>query len=298
MTARRSLILAVVAVLSITVSISGQVRPQFDVVSIKANNSGNGFVRIGGQPAAGRFVATNATVEMLVTWAYRMQNYQLSAGPGWIQTDKFDVEARSDAGALTPDQTSQMVQSLLADRFLLKTHRATTEGSIYALVVGKNGLKMKRSADQSPFGGRGARGGAPPRGESGPGGRGPIAFDGPGERRAGPLPPGGARMAPGSLEIQGVSTAMLAQFLAQQLGRPVIDKTGADGLFAVSLEWATDPNFAGLGPGGVRGPDIGASTSGPSLFTAVEEQLGLRLESTKGPVETLVIDSIQRPQEN
>ena len=92
--------------------------------------------------------------------------------------------------------------------------------------------------------------------------------------------------------------AMLSELLAQQLGRPVIDKTDLDGFFDISLEWATDPNFAGPGPGGVRGPDIGFSASGPSLFTAVEEQLGLRLESAKGPVETLVIDSVQRPQEN
>jgi uncharacterized protein (TIGR03435 family) len=296
---RKNALWRIVAVLSITVPIIGQVKPQFDVVSVKANNSGTGFVRIGGQPAAGRFVATNATVEMLVTWAYRIQNYAISGGPGWMVTDRFDIEARADAGALTPDQMAQMVQSLLADRFFLKTHRATTEGSVYVLVVGKNGVKMKRSADQSPFGGRGARGGAPPQGEPGPRGRGAIAFDGPpGERRGGPLPPGGVRMAPGFLQIQGVSMAMLAEFLAQQLGRPVIDKTGAYGSFDISLEWATDLNFAGPGPGGLRGPDIGLSTSGPSLFTAVEEQLGLRLESAKGPVETLVIDSVQRPQEN
>lgn len=296
MTDRRDVILAAVAILSITMFVNGQVKPAFDVVSVKTNDSGTGFVRIGGQPAASRFVATNATVEMLVTWAYRLQNYQLFGGPGWIRTDRFDIEARSDAGAMTPDQTSQRVQALLADRFFLKTHRATTEGSVYTLAVGKNGLKMKRSADQSPSDGQGPRGG-PPRGEPIPGGRG--AFDGPpGERRGGPLPPGGGRMAPGFVEFSGVSLAMLTQLLAQQLGRPVIDKTGLDGLFDISLEWATDPNFAGPGPGGGRGRDIGVSVSGPSLITAVEEQLGLKLEPTKGPIETLVIDSVQRPSEN
>jgi uncharacterized protein (TIGR03435 family) len=105
-------------------------------------------------------------------------------------------------------------------------------------------------------------------------------------------------MAPGSVEVNGVSIAMLVGLLSQQLGRPVIDKTRLDGFFDISLEWATDPNFAGPGPGGVRAPDIGVSTSGPSLFTAVEEQLGLKLESARGPVETLVIDSAQRPAEN
>jgi uncharacterized protein (TIGR03435 family) len=105
-------------------------------------------------------------------------------------------------------------------------------------------------------------------------------------------------MGPGFVEIQGVSTAMLAQVLAQQLGRPVIDKTGLDGFFDIRLDWATDPNFAGPGPGGVRGPDIGVSSTGPSLFTAVEEQLGLKLEPARGPVETVVIDSVQRPVEN
>jgi uncharacterized protein (TIGR03435 family) len=298
MTERRNVVLTVVAVLSIVISVIGQRRPAFDVVSVKTNNSETGFVRIGAQPTAGRFVATNATVEMLVAWAYRIQNYQLSGGPGWIRTEKFDIEARADAGALTPDQTSQMVQSLLAERFFLKTHRATTEGSVYELIVGKSGPKMKRSADQSAFGGQNPRGG-PPRGEPGSGERGPIRFDGPpGERRGGPLPPGDARMAPGSVEVNGVSIAMLVGLLSQQLGRPVIDKTRLDGFFDISLEWATDPNFAGPGPGGVRAPDIGVSTSGPSLFTAVEEQLGLKLESARGPVETLVIDSAQRPAEN
>src|SRR5262245_22938870 len=114
MTERKTAILAIVGILSIAIGLNAQVRPTFDVVSVKANNSGTGFVRIGGQPAAGRFVATNATLEMLLNWAYRIQNYQLSGGPGWIQTDRFDIEARSDAGGLAPDQMSQMVQSLLA----------------------------------------------------------------------------------------------------------------------------------------------------------------------------------------
>ena len=100
MTGRKSAILAIVGVLSIAIGVNAQVRPAFDVVSVKANNSGTGFVRIGGQPLAGRFVATNASVEMLVTWAYRIQNYQLSGGPGWIRTDKFDIEARARMRAL------------------------------------------------------------------------------------------------------------------------------------------------------------------------------------------------------
>ena len=236
---------------------------------------------------------------MLITWAYRLQNYQLGGGPGWIKSDTFDIEARPDLGALTPDQMSQMVQLLLADRFQLKSHRETREGSVYALVVGKDGPKMKRSLDQSPFGGQRGRGGVPEPGDAGRGARGPIAFDGPPpERGGGPPPIGGTRMAPGFVEANGVSIAMLAGMLAQQLGRSVLDKTNLQGFFDISLEWATDPNFTGPGPGGVRGPDIGVSTTGPSLFTAVEEQLGLRLESAKGPIETLVIDSVQRPSQN
>jgi uncharacterized protein (TIGR03435 family) len=299
MSHKRIATLAVVAIVGIAMNIPGQGRPSFDVVSIKANNSGTGFLRIGGQPAAGRFVATNATVEMLIAWAYRVQNYQLSGGPAWITADTFDIEARSDRGALTPDEMASMVQSLLADRFRLKIHRETTEGSVYALVVGKNGLKMKRSADETPVGGQRGPGGGRPRGETGPGARGPIPLDGPpGERGGGP-PRGGGRMAPGFAEVNGVSMPMLVEMLAQQLGRPVIDRTDLKGLFDIRLEWATDPNFAGpRGPGGGLGPDIGASTSGPSLFTAVEEQLGLRLEPAKGPVEKLVIDSVQRPSQN
>ena len=106
-------------------------------------------------------------------------------------------------------------------------------------------------------------------------------------------------MAPGFVEVSGVSMTMLAEMLGQQLGRPVLDKTDLEGFFDITLEWATDPNFAGPpGPGGVRGPDIGASTSGPSLTTAVEEQLGLKLESAKELVDTLVVDSAARPEPN
>jgi hypothetical protein len=197
----RVVVLTIVAIIAIVLDVLGQVRPSFDVVSVKANSSGTGFLRIGGQPASGRFVAENATVEMLITWAYRIQNHQLSGSPGWVRAESFDIEARSDVGPLTPEQMSQMVQSLLAARFQLKMHRETTEGAVYTLVVGKNGLKMKRSAEQTPLGGQRARGGAAPRGELGPGVGGPIGGGPGGVRGDGPPPRGGGRMAPGFVEV-------------------------------------------------------------------------------------------------
>jgi uncharacterized protein (TIGR03435 family) len=156
---------------------------------------------------------------------------------------------------------------LLVERFQLKLHKETKELPVYALVAGKGPHKMK--AAEAPAGG--------------------------GEQRQ------MFRMGRGQANLQGANMAGVAQMLAQQLGRPVTDKTGIEGKFDVEMHWTPEPGQGG-GPfgGGPPPPDAVASsdTSGPSLFTAVQEQLGLKLESQKGPVEMLVIDSVSKPTEN
>ncbi|HYR85987.1 MAG TPA: TIGR03435 family protein [Terriglobia bacterium] len=281
---------------------AGNARPSFDVASIKPNNSG--INRIGIGAPGGTFNGTNVTLRLLVRFAYRVQDFQILGGPKWMDTDHFDIQAKPEGGArqIPPEQMSLMVQSLLEDRFQLKLHRETRELPTYTLVVAKDGPKIKSSPDQTPP--------APPQpGERGAGPRG-EAVAGP---RGGPeglrgafggTPPRGAfGMGRGSMMASAVPLSTLINVLSQQLGRPIIDKTDLKGLFDIQLQWTPDVGQAGgpfgaFAPGGPEPPPPPVDASGPSIFTALQEQLGLRLESTKGPVEVLVIDSVQPPSEN
>lgn len=173
-----------------------------------------------------------------------------------------------------------MIQSLLADRFKLKVSHSTRELPVYALVVAKTGPKLHDAKPGDTY----------PNGIKGPDGR----------------PVGGAgmmRMRPGQLIGQGFSIASLAGLLSQQLGRTVMDQTGLKGNYDFTLQWTSDqrPVAMPAGPVGVSSGADGvppSDSSGPSIFTALQEQLGLKLESTKGPVDIIVIDHIERPSEN
>jgi uncharacterized protein (TIGR03435 family) len=168
-----------------------------------------------------------------------------------------------------------MIQSLLEDRFQLKVHREIKEAPVYNLTVAKNGPKMKLSPDQTPV-------------ES-------PALPQPG----GSLPRGRIRLraVAGQLEAAAEPVRDLATVLSDLLSRPVINRTDLKYLYDFKLEWSPEL-MQGLAAGGNGQPQSKANPSGPSLFTAVEEQLGLKLESSKGPVEVLVIDSVSRPTEN
>lgn len=214
----------------------------------------------------GRFNASNLTAKQLIEQAYGVRDFQLSGAPGWADSEHYDIEAKADTeGPLTREQIKVMVQALLADRFQLKIHKESKELPMYALVVGKNGPKLKESTS---------------------------------ERSS-------LRLGRGMLTAEKVSVEMFAGELARQVGRSITDKTGLKGNYDFKLEWTPDasesfgPNGAGPGPG-PGGPDAPPppDPNGPTLFTAVQEQLGLKLESTKGPVEILVIDHIDRPSAN
>jgi uncharacterized protein (TIGR03435 family) len=174
-----------------------------------------------------------------------------------------------------------MVQSLIEDRFQLKMHREIKELPVYELLVAKSGLKMKLSADQSPEALQ-ESGSKPP----------PLP------QRGGPAPRGVLRMGRGSLETNGAPVSNFILGLSQQLGRPVIDKTGITGFYDIKLQWTPELGQGQVAPGGSEPAPPPPDISGPSIFTAIQEQLGLRLESSKGPVEVLVIDSVQKPTEN
>jgi uncharacterized protein (TIGR03435 family) len=265
-------------------------KPSFEVATVKPSASGDNRVAILSQPG-GRMVTTNVTFKMLMAFAYRVRDFQISGGPNWITTDRWNIEARAEEGGIPPSTGPPdpnvtpplllMMQSLIEERFQLKMHRETRELPVYELVVAKGGSKMKLSEDQSPI--RPPERGAPPP---------PLP------QRGGPMPRGAMRMGRGDLEANGLPLANFIQALSQQLGRPVIDKTELKGLYDIKLQWTPELGQGPVAPGGPEPPPPPAEFSGPSIFTAVQEQLGLRLESTKGPVEVLIIDSVQKPTEN
>jgi bla regulator protein blaR1 len=266
----------------------------FEVASIKPNHSGD--MRLGIMFQPGRFTTTGATVKQLIALSYDVRDFQVTGGPSWISSDKFDIDAKEPEGLsdelekLSPDQRhdkmGMLIQSLLADRFGLKVSHATKDLPVYALVVAKGGPKLQEAKAGDTY----------PNGMKGPDGH--------------PLGHGNfMRLGLGELEGQSVPVTFLAQELARQLGRNVLDQTGLKGSYDFTLKWAPDPSSmammqgppgGGPPPGAGPAPDSGSppDASGPSIFTAVQEQLGLKLESTKGPVDILIIDHVQQPSEN
>jgi uncharacterized protein (TIGR03435 family) len=257
----------------------------FDVTSVKPNNSGSGRVMM--LPAAnGGWQAENITLGMLVRLAFQLQDNQIVGGPKWLFEERFDVMGTGTApgrdGALF-----DKVKALLADRFKLVTHVETREQPMFALVLarrdGKLGEKMTPSTtDCTPTG---------PNGR----GRGQVAPPAPGER-----PKCGFMIGPGRLTIGGQTMAAFATNLSRFVGGIVVDKTALTGTYDIELSYAPDPGISPTGrdlpPGGPPPPP--PTTDAPSIFAAVQEQLGLKLEPTKGPVDVLVIDSAEKPTQD
>jgi bla regulator protein blaR1 len=237
-------ILAVITPVRLLESQAPAGKPSFEVASVKPSSAGDNRVAIRAQPG-GRYTATNATLKMVIGSAYRIRDYQISGGPSWIATDRWNIEGKAEEGSIppgtgppdpsVPDPLMLMVQSLLEDRFQLKAHRESRDAPVYELAVAKTGPKMKLSANQEPvvFGPHVPQGGGPPRGMM--------------------------RLNPrtGNLEGNGVPIATLAQILSEQAisGRPVIDKTGLKGLYDFTLEWVPE---AGLAAPGISEPAAAA----------------------------------------
>jgi uncharacterized protein (TIGR03435 family) len=268
--------------------------PAFEVASVKPNNSGDGRVMFANQPG-GRFTATNVTLKLLIRNAYQLQDFQIVGGPNWINSDHFDIVAKAEEG--TPPETPSldrtgptriqlMIRALLADRFQLVAHNENRELPIYALVLarsdGKLGPELRKSeVDCAAMSAARGRAGTPPP---------PPGPPQPGERL-----PCGIRIGMGNLSVGGAPLSQIANALANFLGRTVLDKTGLAGNYDANLSWTPD-QMPQRPPGAPEPPPI--DPNGPSVFTAVQEQLGLKLDSQKGPVAVLVIDRAERPKEN
>jgi bla regulator protein BlaR1 len=258
----------------------------FDVTSVKPNNSGSGRIMM--LPAAnGGWQASNVTLGMLVRLAFQLQDNQIAGGPKWLFEDRFDVMGTGVAAG-KDGPLFEKVKTMLVDRFHLVTHVEKRDLPIYELVLarrdGKLGEKLTPStADCSA-----------PQGPA-PGQRG-FAVPGPGER-----PRCGFGIGPGSILIGGQTIAAFAQNLSRLVGRIVVDKTDLKGTYDLSLTYAPDPGINPAGrdlPPGVPPPAAPAASDAPSIFAALQEQLGLKLESTTGPVEVLVIDSAEKPTQD
>lgn len=270
---------------------------KYDVASIKPDKSDSSWVGFRARPAADEFIVKNVTLRGLFGMAYRRDNgktpfrpEQILGTPNWFDSEKYDVDAKMDSAVaaemekLSPDQRTlarqHMLQVLLAERFNLTVHLETKELPVYNLVLAKNGPKLKEAkpGDTYPDGIKfadGSKGGA-------------NFID------MRPTSTGGM-----TIIGQGVPVEKLVGLLSPQLGRTVLDKTGLTGKYDFTLQFA--PNDSQMQADAADGQAaLGASdpSGSPFLFTAIQQQLGLKLESSKGPVEIIVIDHVEKPSEN
>ncbi|MGD1093584.1 MAG: TIGR03435 family protein [Bryobacteraceae bacterium] len=255
-------------------------RPEFEVASIKPHTAGDRNMLIRFQPG-GLLNVSGMTLKLLMTIAYGVQDYQISGGLSWVGSDRYDIVAKTEDGSnskVDERLETERLQTLLEDRFKLTLHRETKEMPIYALVIAKGGSKLNESEGECP-----------PQ----PPGPPPTATRG---KMATPNC-GSIFFAPNQLSGVKIPLSYIIPVLSRTLGRTVVDKTGLTGRYDIKLEWTPHQGQVQFGPCGPTPPPP-PENSGPSIYTALQEQLGLKLESQKGPVEVLVIDHVEQPSEN
>lgn len=290
-------------------SVSSADLPKYDVASIKSYKADDGpntrlMIRILPDGVS----LQGMPMRMLLQQSFGVERDRIIGEPAWARSARFDIEAKVDPEEapklrnLKMDQRNAMMLQLLVDRFNLKYHHETRELPMYALVVAKGGPKLTESnpgegmpGPGEPVPGAQPGGALPPPGAPGPMVK-PDRPPGSGDRE---IVGEGMRMRPGSIDSHGASIDFLAHSLSGMLGRTVIDKTGLTGRYDFSLNWTPDEsmrNVLGDPAGGT--PEAAPDAGGPTLFTALEEQLGLKLESEKAKVDVIVIDSVDQPTRN
>jgi uncharacterized protein (TIGR03435 family) len=238
-------------VLLVSEGVHGQSPQQFEVAVIRPNLAGTSTGTSFNVFPGGRIRITNEPVKLLIRAAFQIQNAQVVGGPAWLDTDRYDIEAKTGGPEkLEPDQMGPLLQNLLRDRFGLQFHREMRELNVHALVVEKNqkngGVKTKAEGEDTAM---------------------------------------NTHTGPGKSQLVGTAVSMgaLASYVGNRLGHIVVDKTGLSESYDFTLEWA---------------PDEKSDSPLPSLVTALQDQLGLRLQSQKSSVKVLVIDRLQKPSEN
>jgi bla regulator protein BlaR1 len=263
--------------------------PTFAVASVKQNKSGGNGPGGSRTLPSGQFIATNITLRSLISNAYGaplqpLLRDQLVNVPAWIDTDHFDIVAKAEGNGQPPPagQVALMLRALLAERFNLAVHEEQKDLPIYALVKarqdGRLGAQIKTSTVDCSAG-RGRAGQPPPP---------PPAPPAPGER-----PPCGMRLLVGNISGGSVTMSQFTNLLSRMAGRIVVDKTALSGAFDIDLQWTPDRLPVGPPPAGapVQPP---VDPDGPSIFTAVQEQLGLKLEPQTEPVAVVVVDRLTK----
>jgi uncharacterized protein (TIGR03435 family) len=242
--------------------------PTFEIASVKPSNPDARGSTYGFAPRGGLNVI-NGTLKGIIEMAYDVRDFQVSGGPGWIDSDRYDISTKNALDdplmRITDRQernkeARRRLQTLLAERFQLKVHRETKDLSEYALSVERRGLKIKEVAD---------------------------------------APATGIRSRCGQLNGTKTTMTNLALTLAGELGRPVVDRTGLSGKYDFQLVWTPETRPCAQQPTDIGSPEAVASPSdGPSIFTALQEQLGLKLDAVKGPVEIIVVDHAEKASAN
>jgi uncharacterized protein (TIGR03435 family) len=264
---------------------------KYEIVSVKPSNPENrGKPGTGTQNTPDGFVAKNTALVILIDYAFGILNAeQLASAPSWASAEQFDVDAKMDASVadafqkLTPDERKaarqQMLQSLLADRFKLQVHREMRTLSVYYLVIAKGGLKMKEAKPDDTF----------PDGVKRPDGspaRGVMRMT--------------ADASGVAMTAQAVPMISIVQYLSQEVRRIVVDKTGLTTTFDFKMQYMPDTFHAPAGgeAAGTSSQMMAGDPAGTSIFTTVQEQLGLKLESVKAPIEVVAVDHVERPSGN
>jgi uncharacterized protein (TIGR03435 family) len=260
----------------------------FEAASVKPNASGERNTSVRRLPG-GRFTATNVPVALLVRMAYELQPFQMQGAPDWLRTDRFDIVARLEGdpppppvGRTQPDAVMLALQTLLADRFKLSVHWETQDLPIYALVLARPDGKLGPNIRPAAVDCTAAAAASAAAAKEG--------------KTLNPNTPDrvscGFRNSGGRIMFGGYPMSFFANGLANEVARSVVDRTGLAGNWDFELTYTRDA---------VRRPDVtdtapaNVDADGASLFTALQEQLGLKLDSTKGPVRVLVIDRIEQP---
>ena len=250
--------------------------PTFEVVSIKPLTSNDQRTMMTVQPG-GRFTMRNEPLHLLIRTAYQLQDDQIVGGPSWLNSDRFDIDAKAADDEAFLRRLGPMLQALLADRFDLMVHHDTKELPVFAVVLartdGRLGPQLRPT--ECPD----------------------LEVDVKQLRPCVNLSPGLGRFT-----ARGTPMKTFLEWLAPFVNRVVIDRSGLNGRYDINLEWTPD-NLPQRAPGTpadqpLRLNGITIDPNGPTIFTAIQEQLGLKLESTKGSVDVLVIDHVEHPTEN
>lgn len=245
--------------------------PTFEVAAVKREVDIVSGMTFAARPG-GTLTVINNELTNVIDNAYGIRRYQVIGGPDWINSDRYNIQAKA-SGDVPRDELMLMLRSLLEDRFKLKVHRETRALPIYVMTTAKGGLKVRPARDGSC-----------------------VAFDPKKPPRPSPGQPrtpfcGNNRITQNTWNATSVGMPEAAAALVGVLGRNVVDKTGVSGKFDIHLQWTPDQAPAGA-------ETVGPEASAVSLFTALEEQLGLKVESSRGSVDVLVVDHVERPSDD